>query len=92
MTIDQVFSKHKKQILENKFNKMNAMQKEAIFSINGPLLILAGAGSGKTTVIVNRIAYMLKYGNVYTDNKVDNLSLLSKCSIFFISKYDGVFL
>ncbi len=65
MTIDQVFSKHKKQILENKFNKMNAMQKQAIFSINGPLLILAGAGSGKTTVIVNRIAYMLKYGNLY---------------------------
>lgn len=67
MTIDQVFSKHKKQILENKFNKMNAMQKQAIFSINGPLLILAGAGSGKTTVIVNRIAYMLKYGNLYFD-------------------------
>ena len=71
MTINQIFSKHKNAILENKFKKMNAMQKQAIFSINGPLLILAGAGSGKTTVIVNRIAYMLKYGNSYFNDNTD---------------------
>ena len=44
---------------------MNAEQRKAVFSINGPLLILAGAGSGKTTVLVNRIAYIIKYGNAY---------------------------
>lgn len=36
-----------------------------MFTVNGPLLILAGAGSGKTTVLVNRVAYMIKYGNAY---------------------------
>ena len=44
---------------------MNEMQKRAIFQVEGPLLILAGAGSGKTTVIVNRIANIIKYGNAY---------------------------
>jgi len=38
----------------------NDKQKEAIVSTDGPLLILAGAGSGKTTVVVNKIAYILE--------------------------------
>ena len=45
--------------IEKNFEKMNDMQRKAILHINGPLLILAGAGSGKTTVLVNRIAHIL---------------------------------
>lgn len=41
------------------------MQKRAVFNVNGAVLILAGAGSGKTTVLVNRVAYLIKYGNAY---------------------------
>ena len=55
----------RKQILKREFSKMNDMQQQAVFQTEGPLLILAGAGSGKTTVLVNRIANIIRYGNAY---------------------------
>lgn len=51
--------------MEKRFAHMNPMQREAVFQVNGPLLILAGAGSGKTTVVINRIASMVKFGDAY---------------------------
>lgn len=62
------FTDLKRKILEKEFSKMNDMQKKAIFNVNGPVLILAGAGSGKTTVLVNRIINLIKYGNAYNEN------------------------
>lgn len=48
--------------IKARFSKMNDMQQQAVFHTEGPLLILAGAGSGKTTVLVNRIAYIMQAG------------------------------
>ena len=59
------FTQIKKEILSKKFSYLNDIQKEVAFTVNGPLLILAGAGSGKTTTVTSRIAYMVKYGDSY---------------------------
>ncbi len=48
--------------LKEQFSSLNDMQQKAVFQTEGPVLILAGAGSGKTTVLVNRIAYIIKAG------------------------------
>lgn len=60
----------RRRIMERDFARMNERQRQAIFHTDGPLLILAGAGSGKTTVLVNRIANMIKYGSAYASSEV----------------------
>ena len=71
------------KIIKKEFERMNDMQLKAVLSVDGPLLILAGAGSGKTTVLVNRIANIIKYGKacgsdiIETRVNDDTLDLLS---------------
>ena len=61
----QNFQDLRNRVIEKDFSRMNDMQFKAVTTVDGPLLVLAGAGSGKTTVLVNRIACLIKYGSAY---------------------------
>ncbi len=61
----QEFITLRKLMMQRDFSRMNDRQREAVFHAEGALLILAGAGSGKTTVLVNRAASLIRYGNAY---------------------------
>ncbi len=71
----------RRAIMARDFHRMNDRQREAVFQTKGAVLILAGAGSGKTTVLVNRAASLIRYGDAYHSTDVpfvndDDMALL----------------
>lgn len=70
------FAAARKLIIEQQFSNLNDMQRKAVMATEGPLLVLAGAGSGKTTVLTNRIANILRFGCASDKKDVpDNITL-----------------
>lgn len=84
----------------------NPRQKQAIEHVHGPMLVLAGAGTGKTTVLVERIAWLIEHGHAkpeeilaitFTDNAADELKarvekrLRRKAPIFESTFFAGTF-
>ena len=64
----------RRQVIDRQFARMNTPQRQAVYHTDGPLLILAGAGSGKTTVLVNRIANLVRYGRGYESTAMPMLT------------------
>ena len=64
------FLELRRKVIKKYFGRMNDRQFEAVTTVDGPLLVLAGAGSGKTTVLVNRILNLIKFGNAYNSDYI----------------------
>lgn len=67
---EQQFPALRREYIEQQFKNLNEQQKQAVFFSDGALLILAGAGSGKTTVLVNRIANLIRFGRAHDSNQI----------------------
>lgn len=64
------FLRARSRVISARFSSLNPEQRRAVLKTDGPLLLLAGAGSGKTTVLINRIANLIRFGNASDSNEV----------------------
>ena len=67
---DSRFLTARRRYIDSQFHNLNEMQRQAVLTTDGPLLLLAGAGSGKTTVLINRIANLIRFGSGSDSNLI----------------------
>ncbi|MBE6548151.1 MAG: ATP-dependent DNA helicase PcrA [Ruminococcaceae bacterium] len=65
MSTEEKYLSLKRALFDKCYANLNSEQRRAVYTVNNPLLVLAGAGSGKTTVLVKRIVFIIKYGDAY---------------------------
>ena len=79
------FAALRRRVIAQEFGNLNPRQLEGVLTTEGPLLLLAGAGSGKTTVLIHRIANLLKYGKGSDSREVPDY--VTDADLQFLAQY-----
>lgn len=79
------FADARRSFIKQEYGHLNEMQRNGVMATEGPLLLLAGAGSGKTTVLINRIANLLKYGSASDSNVIPDY--FDEDDLIFLENY-----
>ena len=82
---EQRFLTARRQVIARRFAHLNDMQQQAVLTTQGPLLLLAGAGSGKTTVLINRIANLMRFGSA--SDSTDIPGFISEEDVEYLEYY-----
>ena len=82
---EQRFLQARRAVIARRFESLNDMQQKAVLTTEGPLLLLAGAGSGKTTVLINRIANLIAFGEGADSNEIPDY--ITEDDVEFLERY-----
>ncbi len=83
----QRFLDARQRYIAGQFQNLNGMQRQAVMTTEGPLLLLAGAGSGKTTVLINRVANLIRFGKGSDCALVPDF--VEEADVVFLESLDG---
>lgn len=81
------FTAARRRAIAMEFSHLNPQQQEGVLATEGPLLLLAGAGSGKTTVLINRMTNLLRFGKASDSSEVPDE--VTEDDVLFLEGYTG---
>ena len=84
-TMERRFLSARRAVIAGRFQNLNEMQQQAVLTTQGPLLLLAGAGSGKTTVLIHRIANLIAFGEGSDSTEIPDF--VTESDVEFLEAY-----